>query len=101
MQLRGVQCPTPDYCNNIIRAINRYFRPEGAAAGEADIFFRINRDGSISDLQLISATGGPRFRLAVMEAVETAGRDKAFGPLPDRYGADQLPVSFYFRPTGR
>ena len=102
MQLRGVQCPTPDYCNNIILQINRYFRsPGGSTAGEADIFFRINRDGSISDLRLVSATGGSGFRLAVMEAVEQAGRNRAFGPLPDRYGADQLPVSFYFRPSGR
>ncbi len=102
MQLRGVQCPTPDYCNNIIRQINRYFRAPGAGgAGEADIFFRINRDGSIADLRLVSSTGGAGFRLAVMEAVEQAGINRAFGRLPDQYGADQLPVSFYFRPSGR
>lgn len=99
-QLRGVQCPTPEYCNNIIRQINRYFRSPGAgAAGEADVYFQINRDGSIADLRLISSTGGPGFRLAVLEAVEQAGINRAFGPLPQPYGADQLPVSFYFRPT--
>jgi outer membrane biosynthesis protein TonB len=99
-QLRGVQCPTPEYCNNIIRQIHRYFRSPGAgAAGDADVYFQINRDGSISDLRLISSTGGAGFRLAVMEAVEQAGLNRAFGPLPQPYRADQLPVSFYFRPS--
>ena len=100
MQLRGVECPTPDYCNNIIRQINRYFRSPGSgAAGNADIYFQINRDGSIADLRLVSSTGGAGFRLAVLEAVEQAGINRAFGPLPQAYGADQLPVSFFFRPA--
>jgi protein TonB len=100
MQLRGVQCPSPDYCNNIILQINRYFRSPGTGgAGQADVYFVINRDGSVSNLRLISSTGGSGFRLAVMEAVEQAGRNRAFGPLPGPFGADQLPVSFYFRPA--
>lgn len=98
LQLRGVQCPSPDYCNNIIRQINRYFRSPGGT-GEADILFAINRDGSVSNLRLQSSTGGAAFRLAVLEAVEQAGINRAFGPLPAAYRADQLPVSFYFRPA--
>lgn len=98
LQLRGVQCPTPDYCNNIIRQVNRYFRSPGGA-GVADVYFVINRDGSVSDLRLQSSSGGAAFRLAVMEAVEQAGINKAFGALPQAYQADQLPVSFYFRPS--
>jgi protein TonB len=97
LQLRGVQCPSPDYCNNIILQITRYFRFSGR--GEADVYFVINRDGSITDLRLISSTGGAGFRVAVMEAVEQAGNNDAFGPLPDAYRADRLPVSFYFRPS--
>lgn len=99
LRLQGVQCPTPDYCNNIIRQINRYFRHPGGSGGEADVFFLINRDGSIANLQLRSSTGGAGFRLAVLEAVEQAGLSRAFGPLPSAYGADQLPVSFFFRPA--
>jgi outer membrane biosynthesis protein TonB len=99
LQLRGVQCPSPDYCNNIIRQINRYFRSPGSSSGEADVYFVINRDGSVSNLRMVSSTGGAGFRLAVMEAVEQAGMNRAFGPLPSPYQADQLPVSFYFRPA--
>jgi len=99
LQLRGVECPTPDYCNNIIRQVNRYFRSPGAgAAAEADVYFVIHRDGSISGLRMVSSTGGAGFRLAVLEAVEQAGINRAFGPLPQPF-PDQLPVSFYFRPA--
>jgi outer membrane biosynthesis protein TonB len=92
-----VQCPTPDYCNNIVAQINRYFRNPGTR-GEADIYFVINRNGSISDFRVVSNTGGVTFRIAVSEAVEQAARNEAFGPLPREYRADRLPVSFYFRP---
>ena len=98
MQLRGVQCPTPEYCNNIIRQINRYFRSPGGT-GVADIFFVINRNGSISELRLQNSSGSAAFRLAVMEAVEQAGINRAFGALPSAFQADRLPVSFYFRPA--
>src|SRR5690606_28215527 len=90
LQLPGVQCPTPDYCNNIVRQIDRYFRAADMR-GEADVYFVINRDGSIAELRLINSTGGASFRIAVLEAVEQAGRNRAFGPLPDAYQADQLP----------
>lgn len=100
LQLQGVQCPTPGYCDNIILQINRYFRSPGrGAAGEADVYFVINRNGTVSDLRIVSSTGGAALRLAVMEAVEQAGRNRAFGPLPVAYQADRLPVSFYFRPA--
>ena len=72
---------------------------EGWTADGREIEVEINRDGSVSGLRLISSTGGPAFRLAVMEAVEQAGRNRAFGALPEVYQADQLPVSFYFRPA--
>ncbi|MEX2582160.1 MAG: energy transducer TonB [Gemmatimonadota bacterium] len=100
LQLQGVQCPTPGYCDNIILQINRYFRSPGrGAAGEADVYFVINRNGTVSDLRIVSSTGGAALRLAVMEAVEQAGMNRAFGPLPGAYQSDRLPVSFYFRPA--
>jgi hypothetical protein len=33
--------------------------------------------------------------------VEAAGERRAFGPLPDGYPADVLPVSFYFTPRSQ
>jgi len=49
---------------------------------------------------VVRATGSFAFRAAAMEAVEQAGARRAFGPLPDAYGADVLPVSIEFRPAG-
>lgn len=95
----GVRCIDPEYCNNIIRQIHRYFRrPAGGAAGEADVYFVIRDDGSVRDLRVISNTGGVPFRLAVLEAVEQAGRNRAFGQLPEAFGGT-LPVRFTFRPA--
>ena len=37
-------------------------------------------------------------RRAAIE-IEAAGNSRAFGPLPDGWEADVLPVSFYFKPT--
>lgn len=95
----GVRCIDADYCENIIRQIHRYFRrPSGGASGEADVYFVILPDGSVRDLRVISNTGGVPFRLAVLEAVEQAGRNRAFGSLPGAFGGT-LPVRFTFRPA--
>lgn len=95
----GVRCIDPDYCGNIIRQIHRYFRrPSSGAAGEADLYFVIQSDGSVDGLRVINSSGGLSFRLAVMEAVEQAGRNKAFGELPRAFGGT-LPVRFTFRPA--
>lgn len=102
VRIEGARFVDPDYLANIQRQLYRYFRPpQGARTDEAEVFFRINRDGSVAGIRLVTSSGSVRFRLAAVEAVERAGGDRAFGPLPDAYPADQLPVSFYFRPAGR
>lgn len=100
IQLKGAQCPSPDYCANIIRQLYRYFRPpDGGSGEEAEVFFYINRDGSTSDIRVLRGSGSFRFRSAAMEAVEQAGLNQAFGPLPRSFSVDRLPVSFFFRPA--
>lgn len=100
IHLKGAQCPSPDYCANIIRQLYRYFRPPGGASGEeAEVFFYINRDGSTSDIRVLRGSGSFRFRSAAMEAVEQAGLNRAFGSLPGSFSVDRLPVSFFFRPA--
>jgi len=90
----------PEYLANIQRQINRYFRrPSGAQSDVAEVQFYINRDGTVSEIELVRHTGSFAFRSAAMEAVEQAGLNRAFGPLPRAYPADRLLVSFYFRPA--
>ena len=100
VRTEGARFVEPGYLENIVRQVNRYFRrPSGSVTDEAEVRFWINRDGSVSDIEVIRSAGSFRFRAAAMEAVEQAGNRKAFGPLPRAYPADRLPVSFYFRPS--
>lgn len=100
VRIEGARFVDPAYLANIQRQINRYFRrPAGSQTDVAEVQFYINRDGSVSEIELVRHTGSFAFRSAAMEAVEQAGLNKAFGPLPRTYPADRLLVSFYFRPA--
>jgi TonB family protein len=100
VRIEGVEFADPAYLQNIIRQVQRYFRPPaGARADVAEVLFWIERDGSVGEIQLVNSSGSFAFRSAAMEAVEQAGLAKAFGPLPKGYPADRLPVAFEFKPA--
>ena len=65
----------------------------------AEISFLIMRDGSVHDIHFVTRSGSFAFDLGAQGAVEAAGNARAFGPLPDGWDADVLPVSFYFKPA--
>jgi hypothetical protein len=89
---RGAECPSPGYCENIVRQVRRYFRRPEGANGTAEACFTILRDGTVDDIEVRRVRGGFSFRMAVQEAVEQAGLHKAFGGLPAAFGAPELPV---------
>lgn len=100
VQLDGAVFPFPAYLNNIIRQVNRYWRPPtGGRALRAEIAFTIQRDGSVTDIEWKRRSGEPAFDLEARGAIEAAGRNRAFGPLPEGYPRDRLRVSFYFDPS--
>jgi TonB family protein len=100
VRIEGVEFADPAYLQNIIRQVQRYFRPPaGARADVAEVLFWIERDGRVGEIQLLNSSGSFAFRSAAMEAVEQAGLAKAFGPLPKGYPADRLPVAFEFKPA--
>ena len=98
MQIEGLQAAYPEYYNNIIRTLYRFFRWNEANRPSARYFFYINRDGSVSDIRLIETSGNIAFNLEAMGAIEAAGERKAFGPLPAGFEGDRLPVLFAFQP---
>jgi len=99
VRTEGAEFVDPAYLANIIRQLKRYFRPPpGARTDEAEVRFWINRDGSVSEIAIGKSRGSFQFRAAAMEAVEQAGLNKAFGPLPAAYRGNRLPVSFTFEP---
>lgn len=98
----GLDFPYPEYLRNIVSEVyRRWDRPGGAASLQAEVSFLILRDGSVREIKFIRSSGNFSFDLDAQGAVEAAGNARAFGPLPDGYPADVLPVSFYFTPRPR
>lgn len=102
VQTEGVSFSDPAYMQNIIRQVHRYWRPPtGGRAYRAEISFIIHRDGRVTNIEWVRRSGSAQFDLLCSSAIESAGRNQAFGPLPDAYPRDQLLVSFFFDPTVR
>ena len=95
----GIEFPFPGYLNNIVRQIALNFKPRNTNARlKAEIRFLTHRDGSVSDLTFIRRSGNFSFDLEAQGAVEAASSTGRFGPLPDGFADDVLPVVFSFDP---
>jgi outer membrane biosynthesis protein TonB len=86
------------YLQNVVRQIALQFKPDARSALRAEVAFLIRRDGSISGLKLVTRSGNFSFDQDAMGAVEAAARSNAFGPLPQGFTDDVLPVIFSFDP---
>lgn len=97
VQTNGVEFPYPGYLNNIVRQIALNFHPSNPNAPlSATMSFLIHRDGTVSDVRFVTRSGVYAFDLEAQGAIERAAR--AFGPLPDGFRDDVLPVVFSFDP---
>jgi protein TonB len=98
----GVAFPFPEYLENIVAQVyRRWNRPQGNVSLKAEVMFFIHRDGSVSNVRFVTRSGSFAFDLEAQGAIEQAANQRAFGPLPERYVADILPVRFFFDPTSR
>jgi protein TonB len=96
----GLAFPYPEYLRNIVTQVyQRWDRGSTQQRNFAEISFLILRDGSVRDIRFVTRSGSFAFDLNAQGAIEAAGNSHAFGPLPDGWDADVLPVSFYFKPT--
>lgn len=101
VRLEGLQRRYPAYYDNIILQIRRCFRWRGASNLSAQLYFVIERDGTVSDDRVVQPSGNIRFDLEAIRAVmDCAGRSGRFGPLPEDLPYDRLPVLFTFHPPG-
>jgi len=102
ISIPGLAFPYPEYLRNIVQEVyRRWQRPLGNTTLRAEVSFLVLRDGSVREIRLGRSSGSFSFDLSAQGAVEAAGGAKAFGPLPDGYPADVLPVSFYFTPRSQ
>jgi periplasmic protein TonB len=96
----GLAFPYPEYLRNIVTQIyQRWDRGTGQQRNFAEISFLILRDGSVREIHFVTRSGSFAFDLNAQGAIEAAGNSRAFGPLPEGWENDVLPVSFYFKPT--
>ena len=100
VRMEGLRRDYPAYYNNIISQINRCLRWQGTGTWAAQVYFVIQRDGTIRDLEFRSRSGSTPFDYAAMGAVECAGQGR-FGPLPEDLPYESQPILFEFRPGGR
>ena len=94
---QGIDFPYPAYLNNIVRQVALNFKPDDPNTGlRAVVFFLIRRDGTVTGVQFRTRSGDYAFDLEARGAIEKAAT--AFGPLPDGFHDDVLPVYFSFDP---
>ncbi|HXU29737.1 MAG TPA: TonB family protein [Thermoanaerobaculia bacterium] len=83
------------YIDQLLSAIDgQWVRPPLGDGVRAIISFRIERDGSLSDLQVAESSGYNSFDLAALRAVQNAA---PFAPLPRAYRRGSLGVNLIVR----
>ena len=97
VQTEGIDFPFPGYLNNIVRQIALRFNPADTNSGlRAEVRFVIRRDGTVIGIGFVTRSGNYAFDLEAQGAIEAAARQ--FGPLPEGFRDDALPVVFSFDP---
>ena len=99
VRTEGIDFPFPGYLENIVRQIAKNFGDHRNTFVRAEVQFLIRRDGSVTGFSFLSRSGNYSFDLDAQGAVESAGNSHAFGPLPNGFSDDVLPVIFSFDPT--
>jgi TonB family protein len=98
VQVAGTDFPYPEYLQNVVRQIAIRFKPPGGRELQAVVAFLIRRDGSVTGIRLTTRSGVYAFDTEAMGAVDAAAGARAFGPLPQGFADDVLPVMFSFDP---
>ncbi len=98
VRMEGIRRDYPEYYNNIIRQMQRCFQWRGEVGLRATVYFVINRDGSVSDVDILEQSTSIGFDIEAMGAAECAGSNNRLGALPEDLPFDQLPIVFKIDP---
>jgi TonB family protein len=99
----GIRFPYPDYLEKIVTEIHRRWAAPAArnARLRVEVAFTIQRDGTVTDIEFVRRSNNRIFDAEALGAIERAGRDRAFGPLPSGWNGESLPIAFNFKPDDR
>ncbi|HEX6084909.1 MAG TPA: TonB family protein [Thermoanaerobaculia bacterium] len=93
--LEGGDFPYALYIQGMHRKIGgQWFRPQIAPGATVIIYFRILRDGTITEAKVETPSGNPTFDRAALSAVRSAS---PLNPLPFAYSGNYLGVHLTFR----
>jgi periplasmic protein TonB len=101
VRVEGKIFPFPDYLRRIVNEILRRWTAPTGLPLSAEVSFTIMRDGSVTNIKVVRSSRSYTFDLEAEGAVEQAGADKAFGPLPTGWPQETLDVAFHFTPRER
>ncbi|MBL0172642.1 MAG: TonB C-terminal domain-containing protein [Gemmatimonadaceae bacterium] len=97
MRTEGIAFPFPGYLNNIVRQLTLAYSPRRVSAAlVTEVKFVIRRDGSVTGIEIVKASGDRSFDLEAQATVESVGTARTFGPLPSGWSDDVLIVYFTF-----
>jgi protein TonB len=97
----GIEFDYPFYTNGIARAIITRFSAPPNSQLVVEVRFVIKRDGSVDpeSIRIVTSSRNYSFDQRALGAVESAANAHAFGPLPQTFREDILPVTFRFSPS--
>ena len=83
------------YIDQMLALISaQWRRPDVGQGIEAELHFRVDRSGTVSELEVRTSSGSTTFDFAAMSAV---GNASPLPPLPSAYSHDSLGVNLLFR----
>ncbi len=97
-RIEGFRRDFPEYYERITNHIRRCFRPPDTGLRDVVVRFLVQRDGSTTDIGVVSSSGSFSFDTAAEEAIECAGQPGRLGPLPDEYLYPVLPINYTISP---